>query len=112
MTESFNATALERIEHIKALIEATMSERQKERRCLYVFPDDRGMVFADNYDSPWGAAIIVTHDGDYIGHSCAEGWGYSITAVQAERYARRFFTGAGDLLISDMIDGDLGARLY
>jgi hypothetical protein len=112
MDKTFNETAVKRIERIKTLIEATMSEQQKERRCLYIHPDDRGMVFGDNYDNIWGAAIIVTHEGDYIGHSCAEGWGYSITTAQAERYAKRFFTTAGDALIGDAIDGVLGERLY
>jgi hypothetical protein len=104
----FTKEALERAKALEAIIRENMSGAADR---LYAYSDDRGMVLVDNYDSFDALALIVTHEGGLIAHICAELSAYEVSLDQAEYYAKRFFTGGGDLALRDALTGS-AKRVY
>lgn len=110
--ETSNDQVVGQINRIRELIEAGMTPTMKARNSLYVMRDERGVVFVDNYDSPYAIALIVTDEGGFVAHSCSFGSAFRVNQSQAESYARSFFSSAGDRLIDDFASGLVGERIY
>jgi hypothetical protein len=88
---------------LKASIRASLPQGSDR---LYTPVDARGAGLIDNYDNPYGCALFITGEGRVIAHSCNYGSGVYVTHETAKRLAGRFFTGAGDQVVSMIINDD------
>lgn len=74
------------------LIDAIINANNKTMRGrhLYICEDSRGQVICDNYDNPYGVALIIKGD-EYFIHSCNWGEKAPINVDTALEVARNFF---------------------
>ena len=75
---------------------------------VYVYNDSRGQVICDNFDNPFGIALITTDDG-YVIHACGDGHAKLCNEEDAKKGAVNFFNSMLGYVAYDYCEGE---RLY